>query len=111
MAQVNVVSEERINQAVSKQIDERMEVVSWAERMRWTGDFRSRYEDIKVEGTDSRDRNRIRARALLEADITETVKVGLGLASGGKDPVSSNQTLGGAGSTKDLRLDLNFKYE
>jgi hypothetical protein len=34
--------------------------------------------------------------------------VGLGLASGGDDPVSSNQTLGGGGSTKDLRMDLAY---
>jgi hypothetical protein len=42
------------------------------------------------------------------ADVTDTIEVGLGLASGGDDPVSSNQTLGGGGSTKDLRIDLAY---
>ncbi len=36
------------------------------------------------------------------------MEVGLGLASGGDDPVSSNQTLGGGGSTKDIRMDLAY---
>jgi hypothetical protein len=108
VAQVNEVIEEKVYKAVSEQVDERMAAVSWAERMRWKGDFRSRYENIKVEDIDSRNRNRIRARAHLEADITDTVKVGLGLASGGEDPVSSNQTLGNGGSTKDLGLDLAY---
>ena len=64
-AQVNEDFKERIDQAVSMQFDERMEAVSWAERMRWSGDFRSRYEEIKVEKTYSRNRTRIRARAHL----------------------------------------------
>ena len=56
----------------------------------------------------NRNRNRVRARAALIADVTPTMEVGLGLASGGDDPVSSNQTLGGGGSTKDLRMDLAY---
>ena len=34
--------------------------------------------------------------------------MGLGIATGGDDPVSTNQTLGGGGSTKDVRLDLAY---
>lgn len=105
---INEIIEDKVDQAVIEQIDERMATVSWAERMRWTGDFRTRYETIKVDDADTRTRNRIRARAHLEADIGDTVKVGLGLTSGGEDPVSSNQTLGGGGSTKDLGLDLAY---
>lgn len=81
---------------------------SWAERVKWKGDFRYRYEDIEEEGRDDRDRNRIRARAALVAQTSDTTEVGLGMASGGDDPVSTNQTLGGGGSTKDLRLDLAY---
>ena len=36
---------------------------SWAESIKWKGDFRYRYEDIEEDGKDDRDRNRIRARA------------------------------------------------
>jgi hypothetical protein len=81
---------------------------SWAESIKWKGDFRYRYEDIEEDGRDDRDRNRIRARAALVAKPSDTTEVGLGLASGGDDPVSTNQTLGGGGSTKDIRLDLGY---
>ena len=100
--------DERIDKAVAEQVGERMAAVSWAERMRWKGDFRYRYENIDEEGKDGRNRNRIRARAALEADVTPTVKVGLGLATGGDDPVSANVTLGGGGSKKDINLDLAY---
>ena len=107
-AQVDEVIEEKVDKAVTEQVDERMAAVSWAERIRLKGDFRYRYETIKVEDVDNRSRNRIRARVHLEADVTDTVQVGFGLATGGEDPVSSNQTLGGGGSSKDIRLDLAY---
>jgi len=81
---------------------------SWAERIKVKGDFRYRYEEIDVEGKDNRERNRIRARAALVASLPSDVEVGLGVATGGDDPVSTNQTLGGGGSTKDVRLDLAY---
>jgi hypothetical protein len=108
LASIEEKVDEKIETAVSEQVDEKMAAVSWAERMRWKGDFRYRYETIKVEDLDKRSRNRIRARAHLEADITDTLQVGIGLATGGDDPVSTNQTLGGGGSTKDIRLDLAY---
>ena len=107
-AQADEVIEEKVDKAVTEQVDERMAAVSWAERIRLKGDFRYRYETIKVEDVDKRSRNRIRARVNLEADVTDTVQVGFGLATGGEDPVSSNQTLGGGGSSKDIRLDLAY---
>ncbi len=81
---------------------------SWAQRIKVKGDFRYRYEEIDVEGKSVRDRNRIRARAALVATLPSNVEVGLGIATGGDDPVSTNQTLGGGGSTKDVRLDLAY---
>lgn len=81
---------------------------SWADTVKWSGDFRYRYEEIKQGAGDKRDRNRIRARAHLGAKTSKTTEVGLGLATGGDDPVSTNQTLGGGGSTKDIRLDLAY---
>lgn len=80
----------------------------WAEKVKWKGDFRYRYEEIDQEGRDERTRHRIRARAALIAQVEDNVEVGLGLASGGDDPVSTNQTLGGGGSTKDIRMDLAY---
>jgi hypothetical protein len=81
---------------------------SWTDTIKLKGDFRYRYENIDEQGRDDRDRNRIRARAHLEARLPDNVKVGLGAATGGDDPVSTNQTLGGGGSSKDLRLDLAY---
>lgn len=81
---------------------------SWAEKVAWKGDFRYRYEDIDEDTKDDRQRHRIRARAALIAKPSDTIEVGLGLATGGDDPVSTNQTLGGGGSTKDVRLDLAY---
>jgi hypothetical protein len=107
-AQVDQTVEEKVNLAIAEQVDERLADVSWVERMRWSGDFRYRYESIKVEDASTRRRNRIRARSALTAVISPTMKVGLGLASGGDDPVSTNQTLGGGGSTKPINLDLAY---
>lgn len=107
-ARVDEAVETRVDTAVAEQVDERMAAVSWAERMRWKGDFRYRYENIDQEGKDSRNRSRIRARTHLEADVSPTVQVGIGLATGGDDPVSSNQTIGGGGSSKDIKIDLAY---
>jgi len=98
----------KVDQAVAEKVDEKMASVSWAERIRWSGDFRYRYETITQDFNPDRNRNRIRARAHLQADISDTMKVGIGLASGSDDPVSSNQTLGGGGSSKPLELDLAY---
>jgi len=94
--------------AVAAEVKEQADETDWTDKLRWKGDFRYRYETFDIEGKPNRDRNRIRARAALFADITPTIEVGLGLASGGEDPVSSNQTLGGGGSSKDLSLDLAY---
>ncbi len=94
--------------AVAAEVEEQAAETSWTDKMYWKGDFRYRFESFDIEGKPDRDRNRVRARAALIADVTPTVQVGLGLATGGDDPVSSNQTLGGGGSTKDLRLDLAY---
>ncbi|MBT8060358.1 MAG: hypothetical protein HKP16_00120 [Xanthomonadales bacterium] len=108
VAQVEETVNEKIDTAVTEQVDERMAAVSWAERIRWKGDFRYRYENIDEEGKDGRNRSRIRARTNLEADLSPTLQVGVGLATGGDDPVSSNQTIGGGGSSKDIKIDLAY---
>jgi hypothetical protein len=81
---------------------------SWPDRIRLDGDFRYRYESIDPEGSSTRKRNRIRARANVRADLADNVEVGFGLATGGDDPVSTNQTLGGGGTTKGVGLNLAY---
>jgi len=95
-------------EAVAVEVQKQAEETDWTDTMRWQGDFRYRYEGFAIEDKPYRSRNRVRARAALIADVTPTIEVGLGLASGGDDPVSSNQTLGGGGSTKELRMDLAY---
>ena len=107
------VSEETV--AKVEEMDQELEEVqqsvaamSWAEKLKWKGDFRYRYEHIDQENKDSRNRSRIRARTSLVAQVSDTVEVGVGLATGGDDPVSSNQTIGGGGSSKDIKIDLAY---
>jgi opacity protein-like surface antigen len=77
----------------------------WEDRVSLGGDFRYRYERIDAEGSDTRRRNRIRARANIEAQLDDRTEVGFGLATGGDDPVSTNQTLGAGGSSKNIALN------
>ena len=83
---------------------------SWSDRVAIKGDFRYRYQNdaVGIPGAADRNRNRIRARAAIVADLPSNVEVGIGLATGGDDPVSSNLTLGNAGSSKDIKLDLAY---
>lgn len=81
--------------------------LAWAEKIKLKGDFRYRYENIDDENkAKDRNRNRVRARIEAQAKVNDDWKVGLGLASGSDDPVSTNQTLGGGGSTKGIHLDM-----
>ncbi|HZX23211.1 MAG TPA: putative porin [Woeseiaceae bacterium] len=77
----------------------------WTDRVAFSGDFRYRWETIDQEGRDSRERQRIRARPAITARVNDTVRAGFGLATGGDNPVSGNQTLGDGGSRKDIGLD------
>lgn len=76
--------------------------------IRFGGDFRYRYEWADLEGTERRDRSRIRARIDVEAVLAPNLSIGVGFATGGTSPVSSTQTLGNGGSKKDIALDLAY---
>ena len=81
---------------------------AWTDRIRMDGDFRYRYETIDVDNASTRSRNRIRARANVRADLADDVEIGFGLATGGDDPVSTNQTIGAGGSSKNIALNLAY---
>lgn len=81
---------------------------SWADRISIDGDFRYRYENIDVQDKDERNRSRVRARINTRAQLPGKVEVGVGLATGGDDPVSANQTLGAGGSSKNVALNLAY---
>ncbi len=83
--------------------------LAWAEKVKVNGDFRYRYENIDDEKKPKdRNRSRVRARIEAQAQVNPNWKVGLGLASGSDDPVSTNQTLGAGGSSKGINLDLAY---
>lgn len=107
---------EEVNQQQSEEIasyQAHSDQSRWTENLDFKGDFRYRYDDYDDErlGRD-RSRDRIRARAHITATLDEETKVGIGIASGDEDPISTNQTLGSLASSKDLRLDLAwFQWE
>jgi len=81
----------------------------WHEKIKLGGDFRHRYELIQDDSKDAdRHRWRIRARLMLTASVTDEVTAGIRLASGSDDPVSTNQTMSDAFTTKGFGLDLAY---
>jgi len=80
----------------------------WWETVKVKGDFRYRHEMIDKQDNDARHRQRIRARIGISAKANEMMDIGIQLATGSNDPVSTNQTLDDAFSSKDIRLDLAY---
>ena len=111
---LQILEQENVQQdTVIASYEAHREQSDWTEKLLVKGDFRYRYDRYDDErDSQSRSRDRLRARAHLEATLDERTRVGLGIASGDDDPLSTNQTLGSVASTKDLRLDLAwFQYE
>ena len=79
-----------------------------APALKFSGDLRYRHETINEETGTERNRQRIRGRFGLTADVNEAVRVGLTLATGGDDPVSANQTLDGGFTRKSIGVDRAF---
>lgn len=72
-------------------------------------DIRNRFEFIDQDDkNETRERFRVRARAQLNFISTDWLTLSIRAASGGEDPVSTNQSFDDGFSTKDLRLDRAF---
>lgn len=81
----------------------------WASRLSWKADVRYRHENIDAEeASTDQTRQRIRARLAMTSRINETLTGTIGLATGGSDPRSTNQTLGDGTTRKDVALDLAY---
>ena len=85
---------------------------TWADTLSFKGDLRYRFETIDDESKKDADgeeytryRNRIRARLGADAKLSAQLKAGLELSTGGADPVSGNQTLGGGFDKEEFRLN------
>ncbi|MBN2590632.1 MAG: putative porin [Sedimentisphaerales bacterium] len=121
---------DRITQLEAKDKDNSFENLTlpdnlkWLEKIKISGDFRYRHEHIDTEtGTTNpvwksgRDRERIRARLMIEAMINDEWDVGFRFATGERsvmsndmfgDSISANQTLKQDFSDKDLWIDLAY---
>lgn len=92
----------------------------WAARIKARGDLRYRHETIMqeriigtgetatVDDAADRHRHRIRARLGFDATVTDDIKATLLFATGGDDPRSANQTLGGTSTRKSIGLDMAY---
>lgn len=89
----------------------------WAGKVALKGDVRYRHEEIGddtinssgVQSTADRSRDRVRMRLNAEVKATDAISLGIGIAtSEGGDPRSSNQSLSGVFSRKDIYLDLAY---
>jgi hypothetical protein len=81
---------------------------SWADRITLKGDVRLRHESIDEDGEEDRSRMRFRTRFGLSADVSDDVKFVLQFATGGDNPVSTNQSFDDGFSTKDIGVDLAY---
>jgi hypothetical protein len=81
---------------------------TWADNITVKGDLRYRHEMIAKEGSDTRNRHRIRYRLSVAGKVNDSTDAKLRLASGADDPVSTNQTLTGGFSSKSIWLDQAY---
>jgi hypothetical protein len=81
---------------------------TWMDSISVKGDVRLRYEGIDEDGEEERNRGRFRARLGITADVNDNVTATVQFASGGDNPVSTNQTFADGFSRKDIGLDLAY---
>ncbi|MDD3730845.1 MAG: putative porin [candidate division Zixibacteria bacterium] len=81
---------------------------NWWEQAKLKGDLRYRHEVLKEGEQDARHRHRLRARFGIEGKVSSTTTIGIQLATGSSDPISTNQTLTGGFSSKSIILDLAY---
>ena len=93
----------------SEPTEQDAEPAGWWERIRLSGDFRSRYEGFFQSARPDRNRFRLRLRLRLDSQINDDTRVGIQIASGDPGtPVSTNQTFAGFLRPKPFSLDRAF---
>lgn len=96
---------------VAKQIaqGENSALPDWIQKTHLKGDFRLRYQyERREHDTEGRERGRIRYRLGVISNPLSKLEVGAGLASGGSDARSTNETFDDVFSTPDIRLDYAY---
>jgi polyhydroxyalkanoate synthesis regulator phasin len=94
---------EETKKAVAKEI-----IPDWLSKTKLYGDFRLRYQNVDVQDQRSQSQGRFRVRLNLDIAIAEKVKFIFGLASGGNDPRSANQSFGNDWDKK--QININYAY-
>ncbi len=84
------------------------ELPNWVGKIKFKGDLRIRYEYLNGDNLVERNRGRYRFRFGLETKINSRLKVFAGIATGGADARSTNQTMTNGFETPDVRL--NYAY-
>jgi len=81
---------------------------SWVQTLKLKGDIRVRYQkDWNQSDAYAKHRGRVRMRLGLLGAV-DRVNFGIGIATGGADPRSTNQTFADTFDTGDLRLDYAY---
>lgn len=83
----------------------------WVKNLKFKGDVRARYqiENVEDDNKGQRERGRFRLRFGAETSPVENFSLGFGLASGSDDdPRSTNQTMGGLFSKKEIWIDYAY---
>lgn len=85
-------------------------VPGWVQKVKVKQDLRLRYQysDKDPSSNPDRNRGRLRYRLGVEGNVADGVKVGAGLATGGSDLRSTNQTFDDVFSTKGINLDYAY---
>ncbi|MBD3246223.1 MAG: hypothetical protein GF333_04360 [Candidatus Omnitrophica bacterium] len=81
---------------------------SWVQNLKLKGDLRLRYQWEDKTGSEDRHRGRLRFRLGMQSKVNDKITVAAGLATGGSDPRSTNQTLQNTFDTPDIRLDYAY---
>ncbi len=107
--------EEVTKQEIKEVVEEEIQVATksinttdWASKVSLKGDMRLRYSGIDTDPGNSRNRGRLRYRLGVTAKPTDGWEVAAGLASGGNDLRSTNQTFDSTFSTKGINLDYAY---
>jgi hypothetical protein len=82
---------------------------AWYDRLRISGDFRSRYEGFYQADREARNRGRFRVRLRVDTDINDDARFQLRVASGDSGtPVSTNQSFTSFFRPKPFNLDRAY---
>jgi hypothetical protein len=80
-------------------------MADWTEDVKIGGDARFRYQNTDQDGSEARERWRVRGRINVKGRVNDMTKVTLRLVTNTGDPISDNQTMDNAFEDKDTRFD------